>query len=227
VDTRGEESVGVGTVAVDQARWKGCSGVADEDGELPSLADTIAAVHRELSLARAAGQGQLAQFRAGPVELDFEVAVTRTGSGQAGVQLWVLPLDGKGNLAQPATQRIKIALQPLDPETLEDGQVIGSRQGTDVMTSAVPAGSVLPDRPIRAEGLEIHEVDDGLLVYQAQPECVHHLNNTAAVVFELCDGENTVPGISEQLAQVFGLDRTPGETVEKCITDFMDKGVVV
>jgi hypothetical protein len=179
--------------------------VADEDGELPSLADTIAAVHRELSLAQAAGQGQLAWFRAGPVELDFEVAVTRVGGGPGGVRLWVLPLDGKGDRAHATTQRIKIALQPLDPET----------------------GSVLPDRPVRAQGLEIHEVDDGLLVYQAQPECVHHLNNTAAVVFELCDGRNTVPEISEQLALVFGLDRTPGGTAEKCIADFRDKGVIV
>lgn len=201
--------------------------MADEDGELPSLADTIAAVHRELSLAQAAGQGQLAWFRAGPVELDFEVAVTRAGGGQGGVRLWVLPLDGKGNLAQPSTQRIKIALQPLDPETLADGQVTGGRQGADVMASAAPAGGAPPDRPVRADGLEIHEVDDGLLVYQAQPECVHHLNNTAAVVFELCDGQNTVPEISEQLAQVFGLDSTPGGTAEKCIADFRDKGVIV
>ena len=48
------------------------------------------------------------------------------------------------------------------------------------------AEGVLPERPVRAEGLEVHEVDDGLVVYQSQPECVHHLNNTAAIVFELC-----------------------------------------
>jgi len=201
--------------------------VADEDGDLPSLADTIAAVHLELSLAQAAGQGQSAQFRVGPIELDLEVTVTRTGGGPAGVRLWVLPLDGKGDLAQPTTQRIKIALQPLHQETLADGPVTGGRQGADVTPSAVSAGSALPDRPVRAEGLEIHEVDDGLLVYQAQPECVHHLNNTAAVVFELCDGQNTVPEISEQLALVFGLNGTPGGTAEKCIADFRDKGVVV
>ncbi len=205
---------------------KGCSGVADEDGKLPSLADTIAAVHRELSLAQAAGQGQRARFRAGPVELDFEIAVTRTGGGQAGVQLWVLPLDGKGDLAHATTQRIKIALQPLDPGALGGGQAPGGGRGTAALAPVTPPGSVLPDRPVRAEGLEIHEVDDGLLVYQAQPECVHHLNNTAAVVFELCDGENTVPEISEQLALAFGLDRMAGGMAEKCVADLRDKGVV-
>ncbi len=195
--------------------------MADEQGELPSLADTIGAVQRELSLAQAAGRGQLARFRAGPVELDLEVAVTRTGDGPAGVGLWVLPLDGRGDRVHATTQRIKIALQPLDPQTGQDGQV-ADRQRAEV---TAPAGG--PDRPVRAGGLEVHEVDDGLLVYQAQPECVHHLNNTAAVVFELCDGQNTVSDISEQLALVFGLDETPGGMAEKCVTDFRDKGVVV
>jgi hypothetical protein len=58
--------------------------MGDEGDNFPSLADTIAAVRRELGLAQAAGQGQPVQFRAGPVELEFEVAVTRTGGGQAG-----------------------------------------------------------------------------------------------------------------------------------------------
>ena len=104
--------------------------MGDGDGKLPSLADTIAAVRRELSTAQAAGQGEPIQFRTGPVELEFEVAVTRTGSGQAGVQLWVLTLGGKGELAQATTQRIKVTLQPVDPETGEDAQVTDARQGS-------------------------------------------------------------------------------------------------
>ena len=70
--------------------------MGEGEGKLPSLADTIAAVRRELSAAQAAGQGQSVQFRTGPVELEFEVAVTRTGGGQAGVQLWVLTLGRQG-----------------------------------------------------------------------------------------------------------------------------------
>jgi hypothetical protein len=108
---------------------EGCIGVADGDGKLPSLADTIAAVRRELSLAQVAGQGQAIQFRTGPVELEFEVAVTRTGGGQAGVLLWVLTLGGKGELAYASTQRIKITLQPVIPETGEDAQVADARRG--------------------------------------------------------------------------------------------------
>jgi len=107
--------------------------VGEEEGKFPSLADTIAAVRRELSLAQTAGQEQPVRFRTGPVELEFDVAVTRSGSGQAGVQLWVLTLGGKGELGHATTQRIKVTLQPVDPKTGEDAQVTDARQG-------VPAG---------------------------------------------------------------------------------------
>lgn len=109
----------------------GCGGVGDGDGKLPSLADTIAAVRRELSAAQAGGQGQPVQFRTGPVELEFEVAVTRTGGGQAGVQLWVLTLGGKGELGQATTQRIKVTLQPVDPQTGEDARIADAGRGPE------------------------------------------------------------------------------------------------
>ena len=202
--------------------------MGDGDGGLPSLADTIAAVRRELSSAQAAGLGQPVQFRTGPVELDFEVAVSRTGGGSAGVQVGVLTLDGKGVPAVAATQRIKVRLQPLDPEADEDTQVSEVRLGPGVVaTSEALAGGVLPERPVRAEGLEVHEVDDGLVVYQSQPECVHHLNNTAAIVFELCDGQNTPAEIGGQLAEAFGLSEVPDHMAENCIADLWSKGVIV
>jgi Trypsin-co-occurring domain 2/Coenzyme PQQ synthesis protein D (PqqD) len=198
-------------------RWMGCGGVGEEAGRLPSLSDTIAAVRRELSAALAADQGQSAQFRAGPVELEFEIAVTCTGDGQAGVQLSVLTLDGQSAPAGGTTQRIKVTLRPPDLPPAGNG-----------LKSSGPATAEgrLPERPARAEGLEILEVADGLMVYQADPECVHHLNNTAAIVFELCDGTNTVPEIGEQLAAVFGLDGRSAGVVEECITELWSKSII-
>jgi Trypsin-co-occurring domain 2 len=105
--------------------------VGNGDGKLPSLADTIAAVRRELSAAQEAGQRQPIQFRTGPVELEFEVAVTRTGGGQAGVQLWVLTLGAKGELGRATTQRIKVTLQPVDPETGEDARIADADRGQE------------------------------------------------------------------------------------------------
>jgi hypothetical protein len=103
--------------------------VGDGDGEFPSLADTIAAVRRELSSAQTAGQEQAVQFRTGPVELEFDVAVTRTRGGQAGVQIWVLTLGGKLEREHATTQRIKVTLQPVDPGNGEDARIADARRG--------------------------------------------------------------------------------------------------
>ena len=102
--------------------------MGNEDGEFPSLADTIAAVRRELNSAQTAGQEQAVQFRTGPVELEFDVVVTRTRGGQAGVQISVLTLGGKLEREHATTQRIKVTLQPVNPETGEDARIIDARQ---------------------------------------------------------------------------------------------------
>ena len=99
------------------------------DGEFPSLADTIAAVRRELSAAQSAGQGQPVQFQTGLVELEFEVAVIRTRGAEGGVQIWVVTMGGKLERENATTQRIKVTLQPVDPETGEDARIADARRG--------------------------------------------------------------------------------------------------
>lgn len=211
--------------------------MGDGAESLPSLADTIAAVRRELSSALAERQGQWVRFRAGPVELDFEIAVTYTGGGQAGVHLSVLTMGGQGALARVTTQRIKVALQPLDPDTGADAQTTGTREEPGVRASQLTGIGAesrvlssteggMSERPARVGGIEVHEVADGLIIYQAEPECVHQLNNTAAIVFELCDGNNTVPEISEQLAAAFGHNGVPAGAAERCVADLWSKGVI-
>ena len=103
--------------------------MGNEEGEFPSLADTIAAVRRELSSAQTAGRGQPVQFRTGPVELEFEVAVTRTRGGEGGVQIWVLTLGGKLEREHANTQRIKVTLHPVNPETGQDAQIADTSRG--------------------------------------------------------------------------------------------------
>ena len=107
--------------------------MGNAEGEFPSLADTIAAVRRELSAAQTVGLGQAVQFRTGPVELGFDVGVTRTRGGQAGVQIWVLTLGGKLERERATTQRIKVTLQPVDRFTGKDAQIgdIGQGSGPD------------------------------------------------------------------------------------------------
>lgn len=98
------------------------------DGGFPSLADTIVAVRRELNSAQTAGQGQAVQLRTGPVELEFDVGVTCTCGGQAGVHIWVLTLGDKLEREHATTQRIQVTPQPVDLETGEDARIVDARQ---------------------------------------------------------------------------------------------------
>lgn len=59
--------------------------------------------------------------------------------------------------------------------------------------------------PRQAEGLDITEVDDGLVVFEPVGRRVHHLNVTATLVFELCTGDNSVDQIVDIVRTAFGL----------------------
>lgn len=60
--------------------------------------------------------------------------------------------------------------------------------------------------PIRSEGLEIDEADDGLVIFDPREDMVHHLNPTAAVIFDLCDGTRDLEQIAALLAEVYELN---------------------
>jgi len=85
---------------------------------------------------------------------------------------------------------------------------------------------VATDRPIRADGLEINEVDDGLVLYQPSPGQVHYLNNTAAFVFELCSGEHTIAEIATSMAGAFSMPEPPIDSVAQCVEELRAKGVL-
>jgi hypothetical protein len=82
------------------------------------------------------------------------------------------------------------------------------------------------ERPQIAEGLDITEVDDGLVVYQEPIERVHHLNPTASVVFQLCDGSRDAAAIAAAVGGLFGLEDVPDEEVDSCLSRFLREGLV-
>ena len=102
----------------------------DEVGALPELGDTIAAVRDQLIKAQEAGRAAGLLFRVGPVELDFEMAVSYTGGGQAGVRIYVVTLGAKAEVTSGSTHHVKVTLQPVDPVTGKDALIAG-RAGTD------------------------------------------------------------------------------------------------
>jgi PqqD family protein of HPr-rel-A system len=82
-------------------------------------------------------------------------------------------------------------------------------------------------RPIRVTGLEIREVPDGYVVYDAQDGKLHYLNATAALLLEACDGNTTARELCGLLAEAFGLDAAPMEEVEDCLARLLAEGLLL
>ena len=83
------------------------------------------------------------------------------------------------------------------------------------------------DRPRIAPGLEAHEVDDGLVVYDGDRDRVHYLNATASVVYTLCDGERTVDEITTLVGEAWELAEPPVAAVDECVAQLRGEGVLV
>ena len=79
------------------------------------LAETVEALRAELARAAAAGAEAEFQFPVAGVQLEFHVAVTRTGEGRAGVKFWVVELGGAGSYAREEIQTVTVTLgAPVD-----------------------------------------------------------------------------------------------------------------
>ncbi len=62
---------------------------------------------------------------------------------------------------------------------------------------------------MQSPGLDITEVEDGLVVFEPVSRRVHHLNVTATLVFELCTGENDRDTMVQLVQSAFGLSEPP------------------
>lgn len=58
-------------------------------------------------------------------------------------------------------------------------------------------------KPTPVEGYRIEEMDGELLLYHPQSTATVYMNNTAALVWQLCDGAREVGEIIEILAESF------------------------
>jgi hypothetical protein len=85
---------------------------------------------------------------------------------------------------------------------------------------------VTEERPARVAGLETHEVDDGLVVYQAATDRVHYLNATASVIFELCTGERTAEEIAALVADAWQTGRSEDAATRDCLAQLRSEGIV-
>jgi Coenzyme PQQ synthesis protein D (PqqD) len=65
--------------------------------------------------------------------------------------------------------------------------------------------------PHRREPLEINEAEDGLVIYDPASDMVHHLNPSAALIFDLCDGSRDPESIAGVVGEVFHIQPPPLE----------------
>lgn len=83
-----------------------------------------------------------------------------------------------------------------------------------------------PGKPRQLPGADIHEAADGFVVYQAEDGQVHFFNNTALVIFEMCDGEHGIEDIADYVRDAFNLKEAPLQEVEETVSQFVEKGLV-
>jgi hypothetical protein len=79
---------------------------------------------------------------------------------------------------------------------------------------------------MRTAQLEIHEVPDGYIVYQAQQDKVSYLNNTAALVFEFCDGKLDDVDIVGRIAKIYDLSTSGQDDIKACIDSLLKEGLL-
>lgn len=86
--------------------------------------------------------------------------------------------------------------------------------------------AVSEECPDPRPGLEVHTVEDGVVVFDALTDRVHYLNSTATFVFSFADGARTRAEIAELVREAWGLDGAPVEEVGACIDQLRHEGVL-
>jgi hypothetical protein len=78
----------------------------------------------------------------------------------------------------------------------------------------------------RANGLDVHKVPDGYIIYQNEHDNVCYLNKTAAIVFEFCDGNLDSDEIIARVAKIFGLKNSSDSEIRECLDSLVKEGLV-
>ena len=84
----------------------------------------------------------------------------------------------------------------------------------------------MTSKPSKVDDFELSEVDGGYVVYHPTLDRVHYLNHTAALVLELCTGENDAAEIVERMQRAYDLPEPPEEEIGECLERLRDEGLV-
>jgi hypothetical protein len=81
-------------------------------------------------------------------------------------------------------------------------------------------------RPRPVEGIETNEIADGYVVYDPKQDRVHYLNQTAAVILELCNGRMTTGELVSVIQDAYSLIEPPVEEVADCVQRLIEEGLI-
>lgn len=87
--------------------------------------------------------------------------------------------------------------------------------------------SEIPENLERAAGLEVHEAQDGLVVFDPTTDRVHHLNATAAVLFELCATPRSASELGTLVADLYALADPPTAEIAEGLRQLLAEGILV
>lgn len=93
-------------------------------------------------------------------------------------------------------------------------------------TETVDDVDIDADTPLRLPELDVSEADDGLVILTPDGGQVHHLNGTASLVFELCDGRTTVAAIADAVAATVSAGPLHVDQVVECVRTLRARGIV-
>jgi hypothetical protein len=79
----------------------------------------------------------------------------------------------------------------------------------------------------QATDLEVHETEDGLVVFDPRTDQVHHLNHTAGVIFELCREEQNEERLVGLVSELYTLEAPPVEAVGDGVRKLIAQGILI
>ena len=83
------------------------------------------------------------------------------------------------------------------------------------------------DKPRRVSGYLMETMDNELLLYHPAETQVMYCNQTASLIWQLCDGERTVQGIIDLLVEAYPeAAQDIAQDVQATLRQFADHGAV-
>ncbi len=87
----------------------------------------------------------------------------------------------------------------------------------------------MPDqKPLRQQDFRLEKMDNELLLFNPKTTNILYLNETASLIWQLCDGQRSVPDMITMLIQTFPeAENSIKQDVEETITLFKTHGAVL